>query len=270
MSNYTLFPNNDKQQVAGGAITATSTVIDGGSSIALGTAVPTDSVLTDQLQLGGRSAVHGAQVVQRRDLFGAFHTAAVTITAVADDGNGFCDFELTSHGLSVGDVVNVTGSTSGNVDGVQKITSLHDANSFVTDQPYVASATAGNYNLVDGRFASMTAATWIIKGYTMTPATVAGTFYTYGINPVNKRSIHKLEAIRTERVATAIRAGYWNIYTGSWTTAPTVANDIGDAGTDEAATPTRAIPGELVYRVAGQPDGTNGITQADYPAKTNG
>ena len=270
MSNYTLFPDDDKKQTSGSAITATSTVVDGGSSIALGTAVPSDTVLTAQLQLGGRSASYGAQVVQRRDVFGAFQAAAVTLTSVADDGNGFCDFELVGHTLSVGDVINVTGSTSGNVDGVQKVTSVPDGNSIVTDQPFVASGTAGDYQLVDGRFASMTAATWIIKGYTMTRAEISGTFYAYCINPVNKRSIHKVEAIRTERVATAIRAGYWDIYSGSWTTEPTVANDISDAGTDEAATPTRAIPGELVYRVAGQPDGTNGITQADYPAKTNG
>lgn len=60
------------------------------------------------------------------------------------------------------------------------------------------------------------------------------------------RSIHKLETLRTRRLTTAIRAGYWNIYTGQFTTPPTVATD--SLANDNAATPTRAVPGDLVYR----------------------
>lgn len=270
MTWYTLFPDADKKQVNGSAITATSTKYKGGTIFALGTSVPADTAITAFVQLGNRAAVHGSQVVQSKDVFGAFHTAPVAITAVADDGSGFCDYELTAHGLSVGDVVNVTGSTSGNVDGPQKITSLPDANSFVTDKAYVASASAGSYTLVNGRFASMTAGTYIIRGYSMTPASESVGVATYGNDFGIRRSIHKLEHMRTRRVATAIRAGNWNIYTGTFSTDPTVADDAPTWGTDEAANPTRAIPGELVYRHSGMPDGTYGPVQKDYPAKTNG
>jgi hypothetical protein len=76
------------------------------------------------------------------------------------------------------------------------------------------------------------------------------------------RSIHKLEVLRTRRVATAIRAGALNIYTGVISPAPTVAVDT--LATDEAATPTRAVPGELVYKT-----GAPTPIQDNYKPKTN-
>jgi hypothetical protein len=75
------------------------------------------------------------------------------------------------------------------------------------------------------------------------------------------RSIHKLEVLRTRRLTTAIRAGEWNIYTGAWANDPTVAVD--SLGTDDAATPTRAVPGELVYKTSAPTP-----VQDDYKAKT--
>lgn len=270
MTWYTLFPDADKKQVDGNAITSTSTKYKGGTCFALGTSIPTDCQFTAFVQLGDRKSVFGTQVVQSKDVFGAFQTSATAITSVADDGSGYCDYTLATHGLAVGDVVNVTGSTSGNVDGPQKITSVPDVNSFVTDKAYVASASAGSYTEVAGTWATMTAGEYIMLGYASSVAggqkTTTGFGSDYGI----RRSIHKLEHLYTRRVATAIRAGYWNIYTGEWSTDPVVADDAATWGTDEAATPTRAIPGELTYRVSGMPDGTYGPIQDDYPVKPNG
>ena len=76
------------------------------------------------------------------------------------------------------------------------------------------------------------------------------------------RSIHKLEILRTRRLTTAIRAGNWNIYTGAFSPAPTVAEDT--LATDQAATPTRSVPGELVYKT-----GAPVPVQDNYKAKTN-
>lgn len=75
------------------------------------------------------------------------------------------------------------------------------------------------------------------------------------------RSIHKLEVVRTRRLTTAIRAGDWNIYSGTWTNPVVVAVDTFD--TDEAATPTRAVPGELVYKT-----GAPVPVQDNYKEKT--
>jgi len=80
-------------------------------------------------------------------------------------------------------------------------------------------------------------------------------------DPTQLRSIHKRESYKVNRIATAIRAGYWNIYTGAWTTLPTSTTD--SPGTDEAATPTRSVPGELVYKT-----GAKVPVQDNYKAKT--
>lgn len=81
------------------------------------------------------------------------------------------------------------------------------------------------------------------------------------------RSIHKLEVLRTRRLTTAIRAGYWNIYTGQFSTPPTVAVDT--LATDDAANPTRGVPGELQY-IAGDTDHTILKPEMDeYKPKTN-
>jgi len=65
-------------------------------------------------------------------------------------------------------------------------------------------------------------------------------------DPNRRKSIHKIESISTRKVATAIRAGNWNIYTGKFTSGPTVTND--SFGNDNAASPTSNVPGELTYR----------------------
>lgn len=76
-------------------------------------------------------------------------------------------------------------------------------------------------------------------------------------NPTQLRSINKRESIKSNGVATAIRQGYWNIYSGTWTTNPTPVTVATtgvpttgqpQAGNDDAATPTREAPGELVFK----------------------
>jgi len=73
------------------------------------------------------------------------------------------------------------------------------------------------------------------------------------------RSIARSETIRTRRTTTAIRAGYFNIYTGLFTTPPTAGADnwwsiSGNAtsptSTDVAASPSRTTPGRLVYKTS--------------------
>jgi hypothetical protein len=271
MTWYTIYPDDDKKQTDGNAITASSTRVVGGTSVALGTAVPADTPITANLQLGDRRSVFSTQVIQSKNVFGAFQSSPVAITSVADDGSGFCDFTLATHGLSVGDVVNVTGSTNGNVDGPQTITSVPDVNSFVTDKAYVASASAGSYTLVAGTFATMTAAQYVMLGYSSSIAGGQATRKGFGADYGIRRSIHKLEHMYSRLVATAIRAGNWNIYTGMWSTDPTVQDDAPTWGTDDAAAPTRPIPGELTYRTSGQQDGSTGygVTEDDYEAKTS-
>lgn len=69
--------------------------------------------------------------------------------------------------------------------------------------------------------------------------------------PSLNRGIHKLEVLRTRKFTTAIRANKYNRFTGQFESGyPTVTVDT--LATDSAATPTRAVPGVLVYKL-GQP-----------------
>lgn len=92
-------------------------------------------------------------------------------------------------------------------------------------------------------------------------------------NPGQLRSINKREGIRSNGVATAIRAGYWNIYSGTWSTNPTATTQATtgvptagqtQVGNDDAATPTRSAPGELVFRTGAKLP----VRDRDYSAKT--
>lgn len=78
--------------------------------------------------------------------------------------------------------------------------------------------------------------------------------------PSQIRGIHSINSIRTRRLTTAIRAGYWDGYNGTFSVDPTVAVDT--FADDNAASVSRSAPGELAYR-----DGSDQPIQADYPAK---
>lgn len=93
---------------------------------------------------------------------------------------------------------------------------------------------------------------YIIKNYNLTMAS----------NSASKnKSINQMTVLETKLYKTAIRNGQWNIYEGQFSPAVTVVNsgvwDIGagvdtsstvaTSGTDNAANPSRLVPGELVY-----------------------
>lgn len=79
-------------------------------------------------------------------------------------------------------------------------------------------------------------------------AGVSNTFLRSGASaPSTRRVVNKTESVRTNRYATAIRNGNYNLYTGQFSSAPTVAVD--SFGTDNAASPTAAVPGKLVYKL---------------------
>jgi len=87
--------------------------------------------------------------------------------------------------------------------------------------------------------------------------------------PSQIRSVHKIESRRTVRKATAMRAGYFNLLTGKFTTNPTTATDSllagAASGVDNAASPTRAVPGRLFYKL-----GSRTPVSVNYKAKTGG
>lgn len=87
-------------------------------------------------------------------------------------------------------------------------------------------------------------------------------------DPVRRRSIARMEAVRTTLTSTAYRAGKYNVYTGKFEAGyPQVSVDdamvvAGGVYKDQAANPTRQVPGELVYRT-----GAKVPVMADYKQK---
>lgn len=103
------------------------------------------------------------------------------------------------------------------------------------------------------------------RGIILTSTTeIAGqnstTLNSAGSTPVLTTSINKIESLTTVKTATGIRDNKYNRYTGVWDNGyPQTSTD--SLGNDDAARPTRSLPGELVYSLGKTP------VQADYPAK---
>ncbi len=92
------------------------------------------------------------------------------------------------------------------------------------------------------------------------------------------KSIKQIVKIKTRYVKTAIREKRWDEYNGVWLSGdPTVANRgawsirnsndggalVRTSGIDDAANPTRLVPGELQYH-----DGSKTIKQDDYKERS--
>lgn len=128
--------------------------------------------------------------------------------------------------------------------------------------------------LSEGTFAFNNNRPIAIKVTNTLAGSVSNTFLLSGASDLNsRRSIHRQEKVRTTRTSTAIRAGSWNIYTGRFTSTPTTAVDAfysisggttSSTSTDEAATPSREIPGELTYKL-----GQKLPVSVDYVAKNS-
>lgn len=112
-------------------------------------------------------------------------------------------------------------------------------------------------------------ATPIAKRVTTELASISNDFLLSGAaKPDLVVSVHRIEGITTRRIATAVRAGYWNIYTGQWSTNPTNTADsfTGSDSTsnDYAARVSRSFPGRLTYKL-GNPEAVT----VGYAPKTN-
>ena len=87
-----------------------------------------------------------------------------------------------------------------------------------------------------------------------------------------------LDGMLIQRTTTAIRAGYWNVFSGTWTTPPTqavlnlwslgdgvgIAGNFRSVGVDHAGNPTQNEPGEIGIR-----DGSANPVQTGYQPRNN-
>lgn len=196
----------------------------------------------------------------------------VVITSVAASG-GVAVYTLNTHGLLVGQVMYVT-DTNNKVTGIQRITAK-TTHTFTTDKTYTSGAGTLGYKLISGTLAYSASRYSVIRKVSTTINNVSNTALLSGASDVGKRqSPHKvLTAFRHDGKATAIRAGYWNEYSGTWSTAPTATNSsignvsgstVTDGSADNEGNVSRSIAAELVYR-SGKP----APVMANYPLPTS-
>jgi hypothetical protein len=164
----------------------------------------------------------------------------------------------------------VTATSTNNNGGVAK----HIGTSAVLDNVSVTNPPVGVFGstVLDNNYADKALSGGVFKHDNLRPiskrvtttlATVSKPVLQSGaLVPTNLRMLHKRESYKVSQIATAIRAGEWNIYTGSWGTPPTSTTE--NPGTDNAANPTRTKPGELVYKT-----GAPLPVRDDYKAKTS-
>lgn len=112
---------------------------------------------------------------------------------------------------------------------------------------------------VSGTFAKNTNSLLAMRSNALVNAVLV--FRNASIYPAYVRSIHYLESRTTSKVASAIRAGKFNIYTGKFDVGfPASASD--SFGNDNAARSSFAVPGSLTFMV-----NSKHITTKNYPAK---
>lgn len=176
---------------------------------------------------------------------GAALTSAITQSA----STGYCNVNITSHGLVVGQMLIVIGTDIVKYNQIHRVTVVTDANNVKTDVPFTTNAsTVGTYKTVSGNFATMTKNQYVgmIVG-----AQVAGVANTILRSP----------SAEYFRVPYGVAQGNyrynitsWDYVTGRATYggsrgAAVLYHDI--AGNNDSLAfepfPTKAVPGHLVY-----------------------
>jgi hypothetical protein len=245
MSAYRLYTGGPYKQRDGSAITSSSTDINGGSAQSVGTSenLRRTTARTGNTSTGG--------------LFEA--SAGVTTVTVGNNlnsgGNGNqiggsggylqITFDDPPAGIAVGNFVYVQGTLDFK-DGVYEVTGFSGTTLTLNTPDNANWSTETNWGV------------YIIVGTLgATTDVILGT----GRNEIVRDKVHRITALRTRKVATALRAGYWNIFTGTFSTEPTEQNDYAsmdqdgtDVPDDEAKNMVGGynVGGEFVYRHGGR------------------
>jgi hypothetical protein len=177
----------------------------------------------------------------------------------------------TSAGVNYSVPPNVNGSGASNNHGaaakVGTVTTLLDNVAISKDNTGVFGSTVVDGNDTDKAISAGSIAHNHVKPISQKITTeiagqVSSVLSNTANDPTQLRSINKRESFKSAGTATAIRAGYFNLYTGRFSPAPTPVTET--PGTDTAAAPTRSAPGDLVFRTGAKLP----VRNVDYSAKT--
>jgi len=269
-----LYTGGPYKQANGTTITSVSTNVDGGSMKSNSSS--TDKFRNVLYQYGNNV---NPRVVGGVDLGQADWGSFVNATGASASGiingtgqwAGLAVLNATSHGLVVGSVVNVrntsTGvATTGLYNGIHRVKDVSASNTAILNTPYVSVATGVVYATPVGSVASQAKRNFLFKKSAGQVHGVNETRLAAGAADYGRAKLHAVRAVRTQQVATAIRAGNWVPISGKFSTQPTQVNDFAGWGTDEVTqkdSTNYALKGEFVYRYGGPSGSLN-----DYNGKT--
>ncbi len=283
-----LYSGGPYAQNNGTRITKVSTKVDGGAMKAASTQNHTLVPVTPQAGSNLNTKVVAGVDLGQAD-WGTFVNATGgagteftgIINVVAEEGTdaGYGNMALlmlnpTIVAPAVGSAVMVrnssTGvSTTGVYNGIHRVTRIltpTNGTAVLLNTPYVYDATGISYALPVGNVANQEKNNYTMRKVVSRVHGVAENKLSYGAADYGRSKVHKVEAIRTEKVATAIRNGDYSVVSGTFSTQPAMTNDLVSMGVDDTIvnnSTNYGLKGEFVYRYGG-PSGTMG----DYNGKT--
>lgn len=190
-----------------------------------------------------------------------FDTAVTVDATYSETTDGFVQIVTASaHGLSKDQLIQITSSFA----GVFRVVRVTDTTTFVINGLWV-DGTDGlsdvTYKTAKGSFGRNTESNFIMMKndatvHGQTTSALAGGGSDYG-----RSQVHKVRALRTRKVATAIRAGNYNFFSGTFTSTPSSANDYTSMDIDGSNVPDDeakniidgyGVGGEITYAHGGR------------------
>lgn len=267
MSNYILYTGGPYKQRTGSAITATSTDINGGSAKAMA-----------KSETLGRSEFHRGNY-KNRSYSGVPGVLSVqynylSVQTVSDGQiSGLVLLQSDDPmGLNPGDYVYIVWPVeinhNGKISDTYKVISNYlngaGGTQIVIDLPTkdIINIGGGSYNNVSlytfsGTLNNQLAENYIMQKNDGSLAGLPSNILAYGSSDHGRDKVHRINALRTNKVATSIRQGKYHVVSGVWLTTPSVSNDytlMDNDGTnipdDEAKSISnnRGVGGEIAYR----------------------
>lgn len=261
MSFSHLYTGGPYKQRTGSAITAVSTDINGGAIKVPGTSDVVSNISPD----GGaetfptiKGGVGGASYAD----YGAYNTpSGRAIAEGAGSYVGMLKLTISGHSFTVGNAIAISGTQSGTYDGAYRIVAHVDANNVILNSAYKGNLTGFAYANPDGTIANQVAGNYAMKKLSCQVHGIDYDKLQSGAADYGRNKVARIFALRTSKIATAIRAGYWDMFSGRFTTDPSLSNDYTSMDFDGSNVPddeakvltghTYNVGGELTYRFGG-------------------
>jgi hypothetical protein len=269
-----LYTGGPYKQANGTTISAVSTKVDGGSMKSNSSSNENFRNVTYQYGNNLNPRVVGGVDLGQADWGSFTASSGVGVSGITNGTGqwaGLATMARTSHGLVVGSVINVrntsTGtSTTGVYNGIHRIKDVPSADVVILNTPYVYAATGVVFATPVGSVASQDRRNFLFRKSAGQVHGVNETRLASAASDYGRAKVHNVKAVRTQQVATAIRAGNFVTISGKFSTQPTQINDFSGWGTDEVTqnnSTNYGLKGEFVYRYGGPSGSMN-----DYNGKT--